>query len=115
MMTAPSVVSQMGIVLASVTVWLAPAAAAPAMGTIPKLSGYWGRDQVGLEQPLSGPGPVHRLRIDNNTVVGDPTSPILKPPAADVVKRRRELQLSGKPFPNPHSQCWPEPTPFTIS
>jgi hypothetical protein len=47
--------------------------------------------------------------------VGDYTNPILKPAAAEVVRRTAEKELSGAAIPNPHNQCWPEPTPFTLN
>jgi hypothetical protein len=47
--------------------------------------------------------------------VGDYTNPILKPEAAEIVKRSAERELSGAAIPNPHNQCWPEPTPFTLN
>jgi hypothetical protein len=47
--------------------------------------------------------------------VGDYTNPILKPEAAEVVKGSAEKELSGTAIPNPHNQCWPEPTPFTLN
>jgi hypothetical protein len=89
---------------------------------IPNFSGIWGRNTLNLEQPSSGPGPVvSKLRRPNGTVdafgavVGDDTDPILKPQAAEAVRRRGEIELTGKSAPNPHNQCWPEPTPFTLS
>jgi hypothetical protein len=48
-------------------------------------------------------------------VVGDFTNPILRPHAAEVVKKNGELELSGIVIPNPHNQCRPEPTPFALS
>jgi hypothetical protein len=30
------------------------------------------------------------------------------------VKKNSEMELSGTAVPNPHSQCWPEPTPFIV-
>jgi hypothetical protein len=88
----------------------------------PNFSGIWGRNTLNLEQPTSGPGPiVSKLRRANGTVdafgalVGDETSPILKPEAAEVVKRRAAIELRGSSAPNPHNQCWPEPTPFILS
>ena len=52
----------------------------------------------GFEPPASGPGPVtNRLRLrggpkrgvsDPRQLVGDYTNPILKPPAAEFVKKR---------------------------
>ena len=49
------------------------------------------------------------------SVVGDYTNPILRPEAAATIKKIGEKELSGIVEPNPHNQCWPEPTPFTLS
>src|ERR1700722_6920875 len=76
---------------------------------VPDLSGMWGNPYLfGIEPPLSGPGPVvnkSRRRqisdadgrplppgrsalVSNNVqMVGDYTNPILKPEAAEVVKK----------------------------
>ena len=45
-------------------------------------------------------------------LVGDYTNPILKPWAAEVVKKYGEISLAGVTYPNPANQCWPEPVPF---
>ncbi len=45
-------------------------------------------------------------------LVGDYTNPILKPWAADVVKKYGEISLAGITFPSPSNQCWPEPVPY---
>jgi hypothetical protein len=45
-------------------------------------------------------------------LVGDYTNPILQPWAADVVKKKGELSLSGVTYPSPSNQCWPGPVPF---
>lgn len=88
---------------------------------IPDLTGTWGRNALFLEQPLSGSGPVtFRLRTPIGTMdfykgyIGDYTNPILKPEAAAVIKKLGDVSLGGKPFPTPHDQCWPEPTPFVL-
>ena len=47
-----------------------------------------------------------------NQLVGDYTNPILKPEAAEIVKKHGELSLAGVTYPNPANQCWPEPVPF---
>ena len=103
---------------------LAPSAEPPNSATkgvvsIPDLSGIWGR-WFNFEPPLSGPGPiVSKLRRPDGTiiqsVVGDFTNPILRPHAAEVVKKNGELELSGIVIPNPHNQCRPEPTPFALN
>lgn len=87
---------------------------------IPELSGQWGRDMLFFEPPLSGPGPIDIKRksdgsADLTTPVGDYTSPILRREAADVVRKRGEIELSGIASPNPHNQCWPEAPPFILT
>jgi len=87
--------------------------------SIPDLSGIWGR-WFTFEPPSSGSGPiVSKLRRPDGTmilsVVGDYANPMLKPEAAATIKRIGEMELSGIVQPNPHNQCWPEPTPFTLS
>jgi hypothetical protein len=40
------------------------------------------------------------------------TNPILKPHAAEVVKKHGEISLSGVAYPTPGNQCWPAPVPY---
>ena len=86
--------------------------------SIPDFSGTWTHPYVpGFEPPASGPGPVtKRSRLPGGprrgVLVGDYTNPILKPEAAEVVKKHGEIELSGVAAPNPLNQCWPEPVPF---
>jgi hypothetical protein len=47
--------------------------------------------------------------------VGDYTNPILKPQAAQAVKRHGEIEASGVPYPTPRNQCWPEGVPFVFA
>jgi hypothetical protein len=113
---------------------LAAAVAAPAMGqpapsaatdrstqsraSIPDLSGFWAHPYFpGVEPPASGPGPVfNRTRRrdgrSGNLFVGDYTNPILKPAAAEVVKRLGEISLSGITYPTPSNRCWPSGVPY---
>jgi hypothetical protein len=82
-------------------------------------SGIWGRDFMTFEPPASGPGPVvsKLQRPDGTTIfsaVGDYANPILRPQAAEIVKTFGDRELSGIANPNPHNQCWPEPTPFIL-
>jgi hypothetical protein len=96
------------------------AAGIQGVASIPDLSGIWGRNWFTFEPPSSGPGPiVSKLRRPDGTLihsaVGDYTNPILSPQAAEVVKKKGEMELSGTAFPSPHNQCWPEPTPYTLS
>jgi hypothetical protein len=117
----------------------APAVGPASSGTqsaisLPDFSGIWGHPYFpGFESPPSGPGPVvnqsRRRQVfdadgqllpaanaplvsDNRLLVGDYANPILKPQAAEVVKRRGEIELSGVSAPSPSNQCWPEPIPY---
>jgi hypothetical protein len=108
-----------GFISAATFVW--PLMAAETT-SIPDFSGIWGRNWFFFEPPSSGPSPiVSKLRSPDGTmnilggVVGDYTNPILKPQAAEVVKKNGEMELSGAVLPNAHNECWPEPTPFTLS
>ena len=88
--------------------------------SIPDLSGIWAHlTWPDFEPPISGPGPVtNRSRRDgagnNYELVGDYTNPILKPHAAEVVKRHGEISLTGVPYPTPSNQCWPGGMPFVL-
>src|SRR5438270_220641 len=77
--------------------------------------------------PASGPGPLTNLRrpTDDHTpngggdplpLVGDYMSPILKPHAAEVVKKAGELSAGGRVNPDPSNQCqaYEPPYAFTI-
>jgi hypothetical protein len=98
----------------------APAAAqttSPA-ASIPDFSGAWAHPGVGFGLPLSGPGPVrNKSRLptgqsNSDQLVGDYSNPILKPAAAEVIKRNGEIALSGKAIPDPDSQCLQNPVPY---
>jgi hypothetical protein len=80
--------------------------------------------------PASGPGPVlqdpTRPYVSNDEFrvtgkqpterVADLNTPILQPWARDVVRKRNELILSGKPAPSPTASCWPKGvTAFLLS
>jgi hypothetical protein len=101
--------------------------AAPAVGpanthvasSIPDFSGVWTHPfWPGFDPPLSGPGPVvNKSRLPNgagnsNRLVGDYTNPILKPQAAEVVRKHGEISMAGVTYPTPANQCWPQPVPY---
>jgi hypothetical protein len=70
-----------------------------------------------VEPPLAGPGPVRNTSRRNGVsdiyqLVGDHTNPILKPEAAQVVKKAGDVALGGATYPTPSSQCWPGGVPF---
>src|SRR5277367_2519654 len=107
------------------------AGSANGAASIPDFSGIWSHPSFpGFEPPASGPGPVvNKSRIPQGAdvngrtlpptnsilvsnparLVGDYTNPILKPQAAEVVKKHGEMELSGAGSPTPTIQCWPEP------
>jgi hypothetical protein len=103
-------------------------AVAPAVGperaqgapSIPDFSGIWAHlTWPDFEPPIAGPGPVtnrsRRNGVGNNyQLVGDYTNPILKPHAAEVVKKLGEISLSGVPYPTPSNRCWPGGVPFVL-
>jgi hypothetical protein len=102
------------------TVLILPGMAANDSAIVPDLSGNWARPYIGFEPPLSGPGPiVNRSREPTgqsniNQFVGDYTSPILKPQAAEAVKKQGELELKGLTAPNPSNQCLPMSPPYIL-
>ena len=92
--------------------------AAQSAASIPDFSGIWAHPALGFGPPLSGPGPVrNKSRLPSGAgkfdeLVGDYTNPILKPEAAAVVKKRGEISLSGRAFPDPDNQCLQNPVPY---
>jgi len=89
----------------------------------PDFSGLWGHNYwPSFEPPASGPGPItnrSRLRVgpqagvsNPRELVGDYTSPILQPWAAEILKKRGETEISGAASPTPLNQCWPQAVPF---
>ena len=105
---------------------MAPSAAPPYGGeagetNIPDFPGIWIHALPGFEPMASGPTSViNRARRPNGTgdilrLVGDYTNPILKPDAAEVVKKHGTLALNGIGDPNPRNQCWPGGPPFDFS
>jgi hypothetical protein len=47
-------------------------------------------------------------------LIGDDASSILAPRAAEALRQRAELSRNGA-APDPHNQCLPEPTPYTLA
>src|SRR5262245_45883673 len=90
---------------------LASAANAATGASVPDLSGSWARTTFERRPPASGPGP---LRDPPRGRVAPPAyaSPILKPAAAAIVKRRYESVQEGKPYPTPSETCWPMVPPL---
>ena len=120
-------------------VTLVSAAATPAFGevvvpnngkksaaAIPDISGVWIHPSIPGFEPLSS-GPtsvVNKSRLQTgpqagtgniNQLVGDYTNPILKPEAAEVLKKHGEIMLSGVGYPDPRNQCWPAGVPYVFT
>ena len=117
------------------------AAGAESAAAIPDFSGIWAHLTFpDVEPPLKGAGPVRNLSrvtaelartlapyngaatvgaspngVSNlSELVGDFTNPILKPAAAEVVKRHGEISKKGIAYPTPSNQCWPGGVPFVF-
>jgi hypothetical protein len=69
------------------------------------LAGTWGGAG---EPPQHGVSNVLEL-------VGDYTNPILKPDAAEIVKKFGETSMAGVGYPTPRTQCWPGGVPFVFT
>src|ERR1700746_2503325 len=76
----------------------------PEAASIPDFSGIWAHmTWPDFEPPLSGgPSPVKNRSLrggasDAYELVGDYTNPILRPHAAETVKKHGEISLTGVP------------------
>ena len=89
--------------------------------SIPSFSGVWAHTSITGYEPLaSGPTSLKNLSrrgitSDNRQLVGDYSNPILKPEAADIVKKHGEMSLAGIGYPTPRNQCWPGGVPFVFT
>src|SRR6476619_7515588 len=92
----------------------------------PDFSGIWARNSFNFETPSSGQGPITNLRRvgadagryimggDPVPLVGDYKNPILKPRAAEAVRRMGEASASGHDIPDPSNQCADFSPPFML-
>ena len=107
-----------GLILAAAVA--CPSWAAEKPPATPDFAGLWARMTFAAEPPPSGPGPLlnrtHRADgvSDGNKLVGDYTNPILKPAAAEIVKRQGEISITGVPFADPSNQCAPQQPPYVL-
>ena len=109
-LAAAAATSALGQAVAPLVVLTSSGTASTA--SVPDFSGIWTHPYFGVGPPLSGPGPV--MRRPGRLLVGDSTNPILKPAAAEAVKKHGEIELGGDAAPNPRNQCWPEGVPFVF-
>jgi hypothetical protein len=69
-----------------------------------------GLDWLGAGEPPSQHGVSNTFEL-----VGDYTNPILKPEAAEIVKKFGEISMAGVTYPTPRNQCWPGGVPFVFT
>ena len=100
----------------------ASGAAAPGGATKPDFSGIWAHPWLpGFEALAAGPTALVNLerttesRSIQTQLVGDYKTPILKPEAAETVRKMGEQSKSHFGFHNPRNQCWPNGIPFLLS
>jgi hypothetical protein len=109
------------LVLLVAAVSSTPAFGKAAADSLPDFSGSWVHANPGFEPMDSGPTAlVNRARRPNGTgdilrLAGDFTNPILKPEAAEIVKKHADLGMKGIGDPNPRNQCRPEGVPFVFT
>lgn len=109
------------LVAGAVALMVPTAASASGQPAIPDFSGLWARTSLGYEEPLNGQGGVKNRMLRPNgasnlsQLVGDYTDPLLRPAAAEVLKRLGEISVKGIAFPQPSNQCLPYPPPYIAS
>ncbi len=98
------------------------AALASPASAHPDFSGIWAHPWLpGFEALSSGPtAVVNTVRrkdgvSDVEMLVGDWHNPILKPQAAETLRKLGEQSKAGFGFHNPRNQCWPNGVPFVLS
>src|SRR5215470_17036696 len=96
--------------------------AAPGGASKPDFSGIWAHPWLpGFEATASGPTALINLartkegRSIQTQLVGDYKNPILKPQAAETVRKMGEQSSAHFGFHNPRNQCWPNGLPFVLS
>ena len=103
-----------------------PGMAAQDAQGIPEFFGPWTRTSMDPELMTSGPIPLINLRRpmddphdsgggDPLPLVGDYNNPILKPQAAEAVKKAGELSAGGRINPDPSNQCAPYSPPYIFT
>lgn len=109
-------------VLAVVAAAPASGQAAPSGAAVPDFSGIWAHPWLpGFEALSSGPTALVNLsrtkegRSIQTQLVGDYKNPILKPEAAETVRKMGEQSKAYFGFHNPRNQCWPNGIPFLLS
>src|SRR5438105_8838885 len=101
---------------------IASGQAARATASHPDFSGIWAHPWLpGFEALPTGPTALINLartpngRSIQTQLVGDYKNPILKPEAAETVRKMGEQSRAHFGFHNPRNQCWPNGIPFVLS
>jgi hypothetical protein len=101
--------------------WGRASSGAQGAPSIPDFSGIWARVSFpGFGRPFAGAGPLINKNRSPNGVpsgygyVGDYTYPILKPHAAEIVKKHGEIELGGTHALTPRTECWPTGVPLIL-
>ena len=109
--------SMTGLLLSSICMGPAAAADNPSLD----FSGMWARNAFNFEPIPGEPAPLINLKRiadgtgDGGQIVGDYNNPILKPEAAEIVRKKGEISKTGKPYPDPSNSCAPYNPPFTYA
>jgi len=110
------------VTLAAIAAAPASLQAAPGGNTKPNFSGIWAHPWLpGFEALASGPTALVNLartpegRSIQTRLVGDYKNPILKPEAADTVRKFGDQSKASFGYHNPRNQCWPNGLPFVLS
>jgi hypothetical protein len=121
MLYVPGLVVRCSYLMAAFALMLISPIHAAMPEPAPDLSGTWAHSYwPSFDPALSGQGPiVNRLRLPNGNadttkLVGDYTSPILKPEAAEIVRKHGEISRMGAAYPTPANECWPQPVPYIL-
>jgi len=84
-------------------------------------AGTWARNSFNFEPMAGQPAPLVNLKriadgtMDAGQIVGDYNNPLLKPEAAEIVRKRGEISKSGHAYPDPSNSCGPYQPPFTYA
>jgi len=93
--------------------------AAESEQNIPDFSGYWVRPEAGngrmFYSPENGPGPLLNIDETRDFTIGDHTSLILLPHAAEAVKAHGDQGRAGQVVFPAWSLCWPPGVPLALN
>jgi len=111
------------VTFVSTAIFVRPSTGTESALSTPDFSGLWARISMDPELMPTGPKPLVNLRRpmddphvngggDPLPLVGDYNNPILKPAAAEAVRKAGLLSEGGKINPDPSNQCRPYSPPY---